>query len=55
MSKIATNDPLDPVANEIVSNKKIKKLLDCAPQFDIRTGLDLTKNYYQPCLEKYFP
>ena len=43
------------IGDAIISNKKIKKLLDWAPQFDIRTGLDLTKNYYQPCLEKYFP
>jgi UDP-glucose 4-epimerase len=43
------------IGDAIISNQKIKKLLGWEPQFDIRTGLDLTKNYYQPCLEKYFP
>ena len=43
------------IGDAIISNQKIKKLLDWEPQFDIRAGLDLTKIYYQPCLEKYFP
>ena len=42
------------IGDAVISNKKIKDLLDWSPKFSIKTGLDLTKDYYQSCLDKYF-
>ena len=43
------------IGDAIISNKKIKSILDWSPQFNLINGLGLTKDYYQPCLDKYFP
>ncbi len=41
------------IGDAIISNQKIKNLLDWSPQFNIKNGLDLTKDYFVSCLEKY--
>lgn len=41
------------VGDAIISNKKIKKLLDWCPQIDLEMGLGRTKTYYENCLEEY--
>lgn len=33
----------------ILSNKKIKKVLNWTPQYDLKTGLLKTKEYYKSC------
>ena len=43
------------IGDAVISNRKIKDLLGWSPKFNIKTGLDLTKDYYQSCLDKYFP
>jgi UDP-glucose 4-epimerase len=37
----------------IISNKKIKGVLDWAPRYDLKSGLRKTKEYYRPCLKEY--
>ena len=41
------------IGDAVISNKKIKDLLGWSPKFNIKTGLGLTKDYYQSCLDKY--
>jgi UDP-glucose 4-epimerase len=44
--------PLE-IGDAIISNKKIKSFLNWKPVTDLKTGLLLTKDYYQSCLNKY--
>ena len=41
------------VGDVVISNQKIKEVLDWAPQYDLRKGLIKTKAYYENCLEYY--
>ncbi len=41
------------VGDAIISNQKIKKALNWAPQYDLKSGLIETKAYYENCLEEY--
>lgn len=41
------------VGDAIISNQKIKNLLQWTPQYDLQIGLMKTKAYYAACLEKY--
>jgi UDP-glucose 4-epimerase len=41
------------VGDAIISNQKIKKALSWSPQYDLKSGLLKTKEYYQNCLEEY--
>jgi len=41
------------INDAIISNKKIKKTLAWAPQWDLKSGLVKTKEYYGKCLDKY--
>lgn len=37
----------------IISNKKLKAIINWSPQFDLKKGLIKTKAYYETCLDKY--
>jgi UDP-glucose 4-epimerase len=41
------------IGDAIISNKKIKEVLDWSPQHDLKSGLLKTKAYYDNCLEQY--
>jgi UDP-glucose 4-epimerase len=41
------------VGDAIISNRKIKEILNWSPQYDLRTGLIQTKAYYESCLDEY--
>ena len=41
------------VGDVIISNNKIKEVLDWNPENDLKTGLIHTRKYYETCLEKY--
>jgi len=41
------------VGDAIITNKKVKKVLNWSPQYDLKSGLIKTKEYYQDCLEEY--
>jgi UDP-glucose 4-epimerase len=41
------------VGDAIISNQKIKEVLNWSPQYDLKNGLLKTKEYYQNCLDKY--
>ncbi|MCK4783649.1 MAG: GDP-mannose 4,6-dehydratase [Desulfobacteraceae bacterium] len=41
------------VGDAIISNKKIKEVLNWVPQHDLKSGLIKTKAYYKNCLEEY--
>lgn len=41
------------VGDAVISNAKIKSVLDWEPQFDLKSGLIKTKDYYTDCLDKY--
>jgi UDP-glucose 4-epimerase len=41
------------VGDAIISNQKIKDLLNWSPQYDLQKGLIETKAYYESCLDKY--
>ena len=41
------------IGDAVISNQKIKQTLNWSPTFNIETGLTLTRDYYQPCLDKY--
>jgi len=43
------------IGDAIISNQKIKNLLNWSPHINLIDGLCLTKKYYQSCLDKYFP
>ncbi|MEI7635911.1 MAG: NAD-dependent epimerase/dehydratase family protein [Syntrophus sp. (in: bacteria)] len=44
--------PLE-IGDAIISNKKIKSLINWKPLTDLKAGLLLTKEYYETCLDKY--
>jgi UDP-glucose 4-epimerase len=41
------------IGDAIISNKKIKKFLNWAPQHNLKTGLVKTKEYFENCLNEY--
>jgi UDP-glucose 4-epimerase len=41
------------VGDAIISNKRIKEVLNWSPQYDLQSGLLKTKEYYQDCLKEY--
>lgn len=41
------------VGDAVISNKKIKSVIDWTPQFSLKEGLIETKAYYSKCLDKY--
>ena len=41
------------VGDAVISNKKIKSILNWAPNYDLRSGLLKTKEYFIPCLKEY--
>lgn len=41
------------VGDAVISNKKIKGVIDWTPQFSLKEGLIETKAYYSNCLDKY--
>jgi UDP-glucose 4-epimerase len=41
------------IGDAIISNEKIKKVLNWSPQYDLRKGLIQTKAYYESCLDEY--
>jgi len=41
------------VGDAVITNKKISNKLGWHPQVDFASGLIKTKQYYQPCLDKY--
>ena len=41
------------IGDAIISNKKIKKFLNWAPRYNLKSGLIKTKEYYENCLEEY--
>jgi UDP-glucose 4-epimerase len=49
--------PIDRKALEagdaVISNKKIKSLINWNPMIDLKAGLLLTRGYYETCLHKY--
>jgi len=44
--------PLE-IGDAIISNEKIKSLVNWKPAMDLKSGLLLTKEYYEPCLDRY--
>lgn len=41
------------IGDVVITNKKIKDMLNWAPKYDLATGLIETKKYFQVCLDKY--
>jgi UDP-glucose 4-epimerase len=41
------------VGDAVISNQKIKSILNWAPSYNLRTGLIKTKEYFVPCLKEY--
>jgi UDP-glucose 4-epimerase len=41
------------IGDAVISNGKMKSLVNWEPLTDLKTGLALTKEYYQTCLDKY--
>ena len=41
------------IGDAIISNQKIKKVLNWAPQKSLKSGLIKTKEYYTTCMEEY--
>ncbi|MFC1623843.1 NAD-dependent epimerase/dehydratase family protein [Candidatus Omnitrophota bacterium] len=41
------------VGDAVISNQKVKSILDWAPQHDFKTSLVKTKEYYKNCLERH--
>ncbi len=41
------------VGDAVISNRKIKSLLKWTPQYDLKTGLIRTKEYFSTCLKEY--
>ena len=41
------------IGDAIISNQKIKKILNWSPTINVEAGLVLTKEYYKTCLDKY--
>jgi UDP-glucose 4-epimerase len=41
------------IGDAIISNQKIKRVLNWFPQYDLETGLIKTREYFVPCLKHY--
>ena len=41
------------IGDAIISNQKIKQTLNWSPEVNLETGLNITKDFYQTCLDKY--
>lgn len=41
------------IGDAVISNEKIKTLLNWNPQFDLQSGLIKTRDYFTPCLKQY--
>ena len=41
------------IGNAVISNKKIKELINWKPGYSLEDGLLATKEYFQPCLQEY--
>ncbi len=41
------------VGDAIISNKKIKKMIDWKPMYNLKDGFIKTKNYFGSCLQEY--
>ena len=41
------------IGDAVISNEKIKTLLNWTPQFDLQSGLIKTRDYFTPCLKQY--
>jgi len=41
------------IGDAVISNEKIKQLLPWLPQYNLRSGLVKTKDYFESCLEQY--
>jgi UDP-glucose 4-epimerase len=41
------------IGDAVISNEKIKTLLNWNPQFDLQSGLVKTRDYFTPCLKQY--
>ena len=41
------------VGDAVISNQKIKNILNWSPQVDLKTGLIETRTYYESCLDEY--
>lgn len=41
------------IGDAVISNKKIKRILNWVPHFDLESGLAKTKEYFTPCLKEY--
>jgi UDP-glucose 4-epimerase len=41
------------IGDAVISNEKIKTLLNWSPQFDLQSGLVKTRDYFTPCLKQY--
>lgn len=45
-------EPIE-IGNAVISNKKIKSLINWRPLTDLKNGLVMTKGYYETCMVKY--
>jgi UDP-glucose 4-epimerase len=41
------------IGDAVISNEKIKAVLNWSPRFDMRSGLVKTREYFTPCLKQY--
>ena len=41
------------VGDAIISNQKIKEILNWSPQYDLKKGLIQTRAYFESCLDEY--
>jgi UDP-glucose 4-epimerase len=41
------------IGDAVISNEKIKRVLHWSPQYDLRSGLIKTREYFRACLEQY--
>lgn len=41
------------IGDAVISNQKIKSVLDWSPAFDLEGGLAQTRDYFTPCLKEY--
>jgi UDP-glucose 4-epimerase len=41
------------IGDAVISNQKIKQTLNWSPEVNLETGLNITKDFYQTCLDKY--
>jgi len=41
------------IGDAVISNERIKDILNWRPKYDFQEGLIKTKEYFMPCLKKY--